>query len=551
MKKTIATIILTVIFISVNAQAPSWEWAKKIGSDGEEKGFCTKTDPSGNVYVAGYFDSQSVQLGGVYYSNFSLLGGTKDIFIAKYNTAGNVLWAKTIGHSEDDYATSITTDNFGNVYVTGNFSSSMLSFGGTTVFNSSVGSNDVFVVKYDSMGNLLWATEFGNSNWEFSNSITCDNSGNVYITGSYKGNLFSGMTNLGLDDVFIIKYNTAGNLIWAKSAGGNLNDISFGITCDNSDNIYVTGRYNSSVFNFGTFTLNNLGSGDAFIAKLDTMGNVLWLNALANVGSEAGQGIATDVSGNVYVTGFTSSPIITSGAITLIGTDTSTVNNDYFIVKYDSLGNIIWGNRAGGSLNESSTSASTDANGYIYVTGHYSSDSITLGTLTLNNAAGANNFSVFITKYEPSGNVIWAKSAGNSGDSYGFSVTLDYLGNIYLVGRYDSPISFESTSLPILGPNDVFIAKITSETLNREENSISSGITIYPNPSSGIFKIQYASLNIQSCSIYNLMGACLFSQQIKDSNRINIDLSAQSKGIYFVEIIDENNNHSTKKVIVE
>lgn len=551
MKKTIATIILTVIFISVKAQAPSWEWAKKIGSDGEEKGFCTKTDPSGNVYVAGYFDSQSVQLGGVYYTNFSLLGGTKDIFIVKYNTAGNFLWAKTIGNSEDDYATSIATDNFGNVYVTGNFTSSSLSFAGNAVFNSSVGSNDVFVVKYDSLGNFLWARAFGNSNWEYSNSITSDNSGNVYITGAYRGNLFSGMTNLGLDDVFIIKFDSNGNSVWANSAGGSLNDIAFGITCDVSDNIYVTGRYNSSIFNFGTFTLNNSGSGDAYIAKLDTMGNVLWLNALANVGSEAGQGITTDLSGNVYVTGLTSSPILTSGAITLIGSDTSTVNNDYFIVKYDNSGNIIWGNRAGGGLNESSTSASSDANGNIYVTGHYASDSLNLGTVTLNNAAGANNFSVFITKYDASGNVIWAKSAGNSGDSYGFSVTLDYLDNIYLVGRYDSPIAFESITLPILGPNDMFIAKITSETVKREENFMSSEITIYPNPSNGIFKIQHAALNLQRCNIYNLMGACLFSKQTNLSNQINIDLSAQSKGIYFVEIIDENNKHINKKVIIE
>ena len=310
-------------------------------------------------------------------------------------------------------------------------------------------------------------------------------------------------------------------------------------------------NFHSSIFNFGTFTLNNSGSGDAYIAKLDTMGNVLWLNALANVGSEAGQGITTDLSGNVYVTGLTSSPIITSGAITLIGSDTSTVNNDYFIVKYDNSGNIIWGNRAGGGLNESSTSACSDANGNIYVTGHYASDSLNLGTVTLNNAAGANNFSVFITKYDASGNVIWAKSAGNSGDSYGFSVTLDYLDNIYLVGRYDSPIAFESTTLPILGPNDMFIAKITSETVKMEENFISSEITIYPNPSSGIFKIQHAALNLQRCNIYNLMGACLFSKQTNLSNQINIDLSAQSKGIYFVEIIDENNKHINKKVIVE
>jgi hypothetical protein len=250
-------------------------WAKDAGSSvGADCGRSIATDALGNVYVTGYFDSPYITFGSVVLNNPNVSGNYPDIFVVKYNAAGNVLWAKREGGMGADYGNSITTDATGNVYVTGYYSSSSITFGSTTLTNADSTGNypDIFIVKYDAAGNVIWATSAEGTGYDFSYGSTIDATGNLYVTGYFSSPTFNfgttALTNAGSFDIFIVKYDTSGNVLWAKAAGSSYGERAYSASADISGNVYITGIHNSSI-TFGATTLANAGNGDMFIAKID------------------------------------------------------------------------------------------------------------------------------------------------------------------------------------------------------------------------------------------------------------------------------------------
>lgn len=544
MKKSIITIILALILVQVNAQAPNWAWAKGAGSMDWENGRRITNDAFGNAYVMGWFDGPSITFGTTTLTNH---GGT-DIFIVKYDVNGSLIWAKSIGGMDDDYAYGSTSDDSGNVYITGQYGSDSITFGATTLTN-----NSFFVVKYDTMGNVLWAQDcLGTYS---GHSITTDASGNIYVTGTFSASSITfGTTTLinsnsGDQDIFIVKYNALGNVVWAKAIGGTGYDITAGSTTDAAGNLYVTGGYYSPFITIGTTTLTNADTvtvtADMFIAKYDSVGNLLWVKGAGGTKIDSGKDINTDDVGNVYVTGQFYSPTITFGTSLLTNVGGMGYSLALFIVKYDSSGTLIWAL----GVDDVEGYSSTDVNGNIYLACRSISPTITFGTFTLTNAGYSD---IYIVKYDSSGNVIWVQSAGSIGNDAPYGVSNDVQGNVFVTGSYNSlSLSFGTIVITNMGSYDIFIAKLDATLVDLKKNTNDSRITIYPNPTKGIFTISSINAGIQSCQIYNMLGENLFSQKSNLTNQINIDLSAQPKGIYFVELFDEKNNHITKKIIVE
>ena len=319
-------------------------------------------------------------------------------------------WAKSAGGSSYDYGNSITTDAAGNVYATGAFQSSTIAFGAMTLTNN--GGADIFIVKYDPSGNIVWAKSAGGSSSDGGYSITTDAAGNVYATGEfYSSTIAFGATTLtnnspnGSSDIFIVKYDPNGNVVWAKSAGGSSSDGGYLITTDAAGNVYATGYFSSSTIAFGATTLTNNGYSDIFIVKYDPSGNIVWAKSAGGSSSDYGYSITTDAAGNVYATGNFGSPTIAFGATTL--TNKTTTGTDIFIVKYDPSGNIVWAKSAGGSSSDGGYSITTDAAGNVYATGGFQSSTIAFGATTLtNNGVG----DIFITKIKqsaPSPRITW------------------------------------------------------------------------------------------------------------------------------------------------
>jgi len=211
---------------------------------------------------------------------------------------GTVDWTKQLGTSSADYARGIATDSSGNVYVTG-YTSGALD-------GSNAGSSDLFVVKYDNAGAKQWTQQLGTSSYDVAYGIATDSSGNVYVTGYTRGALDG--SNAGSSDLFVVKYDNAGAKQWTKQLGTSSYDAASGITTDSSGNVYVTGTTG------GALDGSNAGSNDLFVVKYDNAGAKQWTKQFGSSSYDYAYGIATDSSGNVYVTGSTSGALDGSNA---------------------------------------------------------------------------------------------------------------------------------------------------------------------------------------------------------------------------------------------
>lgn len=459
MKKYTLILALSLATLFGNAQASAWQWAKKAGGITGDIGFAIAIDTNGNSYVTGFFQSSSITFGSTTLTN----SGSYDMFIVKYDASGNVVWAKSTGGSDLDEGRSIAVDGNGNSYVTGYFQSSSISFGSTILTNSSAGTADMFIVKYDASGTVVWAKRAGGSSIDEGFGIAVDGSGNSYVTGWLGSSSITfgstTLTNAGNSDMFIVKYNTSGTVLWAKRAGGSDYDNGTSIAVDGSGNSYITGGFNSSSITFGGTTLTNdttNGSSDIFIVKYDASGVLVWAKSAGGSSADEGKSIAVDANGNSYVTGNFASSIISFGSTSL----TFAGVYDIFIVKFDASGTAVWAKKAGGSGTDFGKGIALDTSGNCYVTGSFGSSTITFGSFILTNA-GSSGDDMFIVKYDTSGTTVWAKKAGSTGSDWGNGIALDRIGNTYVTGQFNSPsITFGSTTLNDAGSADMFIVKL-------------------------------------------------------------------------------------------
>ncbi len=542
-----------------SAQSPDWEWAVSGGGNKDDVASRIATDSNGNIYVIGYYSSTVLALGSITLTN----SGSDDIFLVKYDSFGNVLWANSIGNGSEDHGYSVAVDKKGNVLLTGSFYGS-IKFGAIVLINNTSHSN-VFIAKYDPTGKAIWAKKSTGGLDDRGYAIATDREGNVFVTGTFKSTNISfdtfNLTNSNPEpifeskDIFIVKYDPMGNVLWAKSAGGMENDFGIGIACNNNGDVYVTGSFESPSISFGTITSSNGGYFDLFIAKFNMFGNLMWLKSAGGANKDISTDISTDEFGNAVITGLFFSSSISFGSTTLSHEHAS---DDIFVVKYDSSGKVDWAKSIGGSSYQYSNSIATDNTGNIYITGEFS-NSISIGDITLydyKDIRHRNSNEMYIAKFNQTGAVIWAKSMG-SGISYNYSksIATDYSGNIFVAGTFASPtISFGDISLyKKEGQNgfnyDMFLAKIKDITLGSDNKEISLDNSLYPNPNSGKFAIR--NPQIQRIEIYNLLGEKVYSASNSNLNdEFVIDISEFPKNMYLVKIYDHNTFYN-KKILIQ
>lgn len=301
-------------------------WVRNLaGGGGNDRGLSISTS-AGNVYISGRFQ------GTAYFGGTQVVtSGGIDIFVAKYTTAGVFQWVKKAGGSGDDEGHAISSDLAGNAYVTGYFTGTA-NFSGTSV--TSKGGTDVFIAKYNSSGNILWVKRAGAGANDAGNAIKADNSGRIFVTGGFRYTSYFGSIPItapgGNSDVFIVRYDTLGNVVWAKKAGGTDNDSGRGIAIDGSANVFITGNC-GQIATFGSTTLSGADITEIYFASYDVSGNFRWVLKAGGVADasdpdrfiEMGLSIATDPAGNVFASGAYRSSS-TFGATTLAPWSTHT-----------------------------------------------------------------------------------------------------------------------------------------------------------------------------------------------------------------------------------
>jgi len=458
LKRTFFSIFI-LIGIASPAFSQSWIWAQSAtGPSSYSEGRSVATDPTGNVYVAGYFDSPTLSFG----TNTLTNARGDDAFLAKYSSSGSLLWVKSAGGSDDDEGLSVTTDASGNVYFVGHYESAHITFGSFVLPNPGLVTR-IFIVKYDGAGNVLWATSpVGSGSYNYC-SVATNTSGDFYVSGGFNSpNITFGtysLFNSGSDNIFIAKYDGNGNAIWAKSVGGSGSDNSLCIASDSFGDAIVTGNFNSPTVTFGTDTLTNPGGHNFFIAKFDGTGNVLWAKNAGGVGSAAGFSVTADALGNSYVTGSFNSTTITFGPYTLTNTGVGT--SDLFFAKYDGAGNVIWVKNAGGAGQDYGSSVSLDASGNAYLTGGFNSPSFTFGTNTLPFPTGGVD-PMFIAKCDSTGLVLCITLLPSGGEDNS-AIATDAFGNAYVVSDFQtSSLILGNTTLTLRGTGNVFVARFNA-----------------------------------------------------------------------------------------
>jgi len=380
----------------------------------------------------------------------------------------NVKWAKSTGGSAEDFSQSVVADLSGNVYITGYFLSSSITFGSINLINSNVGNQHIYTVKYDSNGNVLWAKSTGNNDIGYTRCVTTDVFGNLLVSGIFNSSSISFgsyiLNNPAIyGTMFLVKYDYKGNALWAKNAinSSSSNGIT-SVSTDKVGNIYALGYFQDNSLDFGTETLINNGAPnqDIFLVKYDSSGNVLWAKNMGGADHDVGNSVNIDVNGNVFITGYFSSSLISFGSTTLNNHNSG--NADIFIAKYDPSGNLIWAKSAGGNDTDTPNSIQTDQFGNAYIGGYFKSSSISFGTTILANP-NSGYIKNFITKYDTNGNVLWAKSGSNTTKNDAInSLTTDKSGNIYSTGYFESPsITFDTIKLTNKSSSsqDLFVTK--------------------------------------------------------------------------------------------
>jgi hypothetical protein len=534
MKKSILLFAVISFFSFQNnisyAQTSDWLWAKSAGGTGLDFQTSVAVDTSGNAYVTGRFLSPTITFDS--YTLINANAGSDDVFLAKYDASGNVLWAKSFGGTSSDDGHSVALDASGNVYVAGGFFDTTLIIGSDTLSNKGI--LDAFLAKLDASGDVLWAKSTGGTDYDMMYSVAVDVLGNAYVTGGFQIPTTkldsSSLTNTASNYKFLAKYDASGNVLWAKSVGGIGSATGESVWLDASRNAYVTGSFSSPGITLGSYTLTSAGENDIFLAKYDTSGNVLWAKSAGGTKTEANVSIGLDDSGNAFVTGDSSSPSITFDSITL----TNTGWRSGFLTKYDANGNVLWAELTAGIYDGFHKAIAVDGTGNAFVTSTPISFINTLGSSTLTDTG---SYDVFLTKYDASGNILWERSDGGISSDFGSSVALDVSGNVYVAGYFSSPtITFGSDTLTNVGSDDVFLAKLSNLTgINELKNSLN--IFIYPNPATDKITIDASQTPTPSqLSIISVSGLQVLTRQFTKP-QTQIDICTLPNGIYFVRLI--------------
>lgn len=538
----ITTCVLIAFSINTHAQNPAWLWAHSAGGSQFDDANSICSDGQGNVYVTGNFNGDSISFGSTTLLNAGSSFSDYNVFLAKYDPAGNVLWAKSAGVTGYNQSFGAAADNDGNVYITGTFSGPQIIFESDTL-TCGIDTNCVFIVKYNTLGNVIWARKSTETYLAYGFGIATNSNGNFYVSGKFLG---ASMTLGGItlnnggffDNMFVSKFDTAGNIIWARTCSGGSGPgygDGYGVATDANGNVFLTGDFSAPDIAFGNVIFSNpSGNYCTYLVKYDSSGTVQWARKSSGGLYNFSYKVVTDASGSAYIAGeFSNNPIV-------FGNDTlqfSGGNNDGFAVKYDDAGNVVWAKSFGGSADDAVHDVVRDATGNIYITGNFRSSQISIGGIVLNNTNG-NRSDVYIAKMDGAGNVGWAISEGGNNNDEGQHLAISGNSYLYASGLFNDTLDLGSSTLYSKGLRDFYIGKLDLTTSLIELGSPINEIAIYPNPMTDGFTI--GGFRFQAgdeIKISDLTGKEVYKTKIPaDASSVSVEELNLVSGVYLVEL---------------
>ena len=455
----LCVLLLLFVIQLEDLSAQQWNWAVSAG-DGSNVDQCygIATDSQGNVYWAGSVRGTSEFGCGTVTTGSNTAG-----VLAKYDTAGNCQWVRSVLVTFDDaLAYDIAIDAEDRIYITGSYNGSAV-FSDDVTLDSYVG-DDIFVARYDVDGTCLWARRAGSSSNDEARGIAVSPEGDVFITGFVGGfNVrFESLqiTNNGQRQIFLASYDSTGTLNWAKLSTGIGQSKSARSISIANDRLFVTGQFSFAAGEFDGLPISTTSnSGKAFVMACDLDGNALWANSYGS-GDHEGMGISADTLGNVFMVGrLWGSLFLPEDTLVSVSS-----NDDFMILKFDANGNLQWGKSTGSTQRDLSWSVAADGQGNAYVAVQFLNTVDFFGTF-LSSAGGED---MAIMKIDGDGEVVWAERAGGNQRDVPLCIhrQAEAPHRIYFGGYYWGIVTYGSTTIDDVSNGDAMMISATDTTFH-------------------------------------------------------------------------------------
>ncbi len=562
--KTLLLLTVTIFYCYSNIHGQGFTWMKSFGGSNHENLYKATIDHNNDIYITGAFQgSIDVDPGDdefimeIPYSHFY------DTYMVKLNSDGELIHAHSTGSIGADFAPMIYVDESLNYYISGTFANTIdVDPGPDSLFFTANIGHDIFFQKFNETNQLQWAfhLETYDDDDELS-EIAVDEEGNIYITGDFTGTVDFNpgeavyeLTSNGRNDIFIMKLDSNGNLIWVKNIGSWYEDYGQNILVTRAGNLLITGSFIGVVdFDPGSDTtlLTSAGSYDSFFLNLTSDGEFNWVKQIGGIAGVHISVLKTDNDDNIIVGGnfrfqadFNPDPdeeyLLDGGS-----------SNDLYVLKLNENGIFQWVS----AFNNSSTSLlhtiSIDSIDNVYFASNFSQpiDIISGDSSYIIDPVGNTDF--FIEKLNSSGEFVSAIIMGSEYYESINTIILDNMANIFTVGYFGGNPEYNlnntSASVTSAGSADVFIQKIYLtyiDTTQIDTNNIieypKMEISIYPNPNNGNFMVQSSDLNpgIYNLKIINCIGQSILEKRVRVNSVLEEKIHISGKGAYLIEISD-------------
>ena len=526
-------LLLVALVVSFQMRAQEWNWAVDAGGNGNTD-FCwgIATDSHGNAYWAGSI-SGSADFGCTTVSPPQIAG-----VLAKYDSTGACQWATGITvNFNEAWAYGIAIDAQDRIYVTGSYDGNATFNNGVTL--NSLGSDDIFLARYDTDGNCLWARRAGASGAnDEARAVAVNDSGDVFITG------FSGGTTITFDtisipnpsnyrQIVIACYDSTGGVQWAKASTGNTQGRSSRAITIANDRLYITGQVGTAGTIFDGVPIISDPIGTAiYVLACDLDGHALWANAYGS-GDHEGMGIAADTLGNIFVSGRFWGTIHLPNGDSLVSASS---NDDILLMRLDTAGGFHWAQRAGSLQRDVGWGVEADGLGNVYLAAHFQQTIDFLGTpLT---ALGEED--IILARVDQWGTAAWVKQGGAFARDVAIAIHRSDVGSrpIYTGGYYWGTVTYGSSTIDDVANGDAMMIQLSDTTATDFSTTVhplteDDGLLLFPSPASDRLFVR-SPRPVSGICIVSQLGVCT---PVRPDAPGTIDISSLATGVHVLRVV--------------
>ena len=521
------------LFVASHIHAQDWNWAIDAGGTGNTD-FCwgIATDSQGNAYWAGSI-SGTADFGCTTVSPPQIAG-----VLAKYDSTGACQWATGITvNFNEAWAYGVAIDAQDHIYVTGSYDGNATFNNGVTL--NSLGSDDIFLARYDTDGDCIWARRAGASGAnDEARAVAVNDSGEVFITG------FSGGTTITFDtisipnpsnyrQIVIACYDSTGAVQWAKASTGNTQARSSRAISIANNRLYITGQVGTAATAFDGILIASDPIGTAvYVLACDLDGHALWANAYGS-GDHEGLGIAADTLGNLFVSGRFWGTMHLPNGDSLVSASS---NDDILLMRLDTAGGFHWAQRAGSLQRDVGWDVETDGLGNAYVAAHFQQTIDFLGTpLT---SFGEED--IIVARVDQWGTPAWVKQGGAFQRDVAIAIHRSNVGSraLYTGGYFWGAVTYGTSTIDDMANGDAMMIQLSDTTATDFSTAVrpftdDAGLVLFPSPATDHLFLR-CMRPVSGMCIVSPLGACM---PVRTDASGTIDIRRLAPGVHVLRVM--------------